>query len=232
MDDTQFSRRCYTAPNDPALVAARGDSLARARRLRRVQALDANLRAAFDALPLPEGLESRILLRQQLALRRERKRWAQVAFGLAASLLLGVGAVLHLGLPLPWQSLEQRVVAHLYHEPHSLEPRPALPLAQVNALLARHGMQASEALGAVYYATDCPIGRRPGPHLVLAGEHKPVTVFILLGEEVPGSLPVADARFEGRIVATPAGSMAIVGERGEPLAPVEGRLRSALRWQL
>jgi hypothetical protein len=232
MDDQEFSRRSYTAPADPALTVARGNSLTRTRTLRRAQQLDAHLRAAFEAAPLPEGLESRILLRQQLALRRERRRWTQAAFGLAASLLLGVGVVLYSGLPLPWQNLEQRVLAHMYHEPHSLEPLPELPLARVNALLGQHGIRADEGLGKVYYATNCPIGKQPGPHLVLAGEHKPVTVFILIGEEVHDSFNVADERFEGRVIAVPAGGMAIVGERGEPLAPVEGRLRSALRWQL
>jgi hypothetical protein len=67
----------------------------------------------------------------------------------------------------------------------------------------------------VRYAGVCDIRRRPGAHLVLAGERGPVTVLLMPDERV-SQRTAARRRPEGVILPVDGGSLAIVGSRGEP----------------
>jgi len=69
----------------------------------------------------------------------------------------------------------------------------------------------------VRYAGICDIRRRPGAHLVLAGERGPVTVLLMPDERVSQRAPLRTGDLEGVVLPVDGGSMAIVGSRGEPL---------------
>jgi hypothetical protein len=58
----------------------------------------------------------------------------------------------------------------------------------------------------------------------------PVTVFFMPGEMADTTMPVASARFNGQIVPTRWGSIAVVGEAGEAVDGLGERLAAAVRW--
>ena len=67
-------------------------------------------------------------------------------------------------------------------------------------------------------------------HLVLPGQVGPVTVFFMPGEMADATVPVDSTRFQGEIVPTAWGSIAVVGETGEALEGLGERLVTAVRW--
>lgn len=85
-------------------------------------------------------------------------------------------------------------------------------------------------LGLIHYAGTCHIRKHDGVHLVMQGEIGPVTVLFMPGEEITRSSDITNGRFRGVIVPTPNGSMAILGEEGEPIQRIEEQLKSSVSW--
>ena len=66
----------------------------------------------------------------------------------------------------------------------------------------------------------------------MPGRMGPVTVFFMPGEMADTMMPVASARFNGEIIATHWGSIAVVGEAGESVDGLGERLAAAVRWRI
>ena len=64
----------------------------------------------------------------------------------------------------------------------------------------------------------------------MPGQMGPITVFFMPGEMTESSMPVSSTRFSGKILPTAWGSIAVVGENGEPLDGLGERLAAAVRW--
>ena len=64
----------------------------------------------------------------------------------------------------------------------------------------------------------------------MPGERGPITVFFMPGEMTASTLPVQSARFSGKVVPASWGSIAVVGEAGEPLDGLAERLASKVDW--
>ncbi len=184
--------------------------------------------AAALRVPTPPELAARVLTQCEALPRRSgmSQHWA-----LAASVLLGVVLSLWFVQPAP-QSLGGSVLQHVYHEISALQRTQTVPLAQAKRLLAQvGGVRLVGEVGTIVYARLCPMREGMGVHWVLQGERGAVTVFFMPKDEVSGRQVVTDGRFEGVIVPVARGSLAIVGEVGEPLAAVESRLLNGLQWQ-
>ena len=174
-------------------------------------------------LPVPTTLAARLVLNQTIHHTRRRRMLASAALALAA---LGVAA----GAWWTWHpvTLEEAVVAHVLEERELLAATgPASP-AEVAGVLRAAGLAPRAEIGEVRYAGVCRIGRHTSGHLVLPGRRGPVTVLLLPQEPVAAARRLERDGFQGMIVPTGRGSMAILGEPGEELAPVERRLRRAL----
>lgn len=226
-----FRRALNALPGtqEPEVVAHRlacGDCDAFARRQ---AAFERTLGEAVK-VPVPEGLASRILVAHTMRLDGERRAQAQRRrFGLvfaAGVTAAAVGSWVALR-PTP---LERAVFAHIDEERSHLGDRRDMSHEQVNRLLEPLGIVVEAGVGRVHYAGTCRIRKHLGAHLVLEGAKGPVTVLLLPAEPVAGSLEIGDADFRGIVVPAGQGSMAIVGERGEPLESIEQRLRRAVRF--
>jgi len=172
------------------------------------------------AVAPPAGLAARVMLKQSFAPRRWVPRLA-----VAATVLMAIAAT---SVTYLWNrplSLEAEVLAHINAEPEALTAQgPAAP-DKLAAVLRALGAHLDSAPGAVRYAGVCDIRRRPGAHLVLAGVRGPITVLLLPEERVPQRMTLRDANLEGVVLPVDGGSLAIVGNHGEPLDALESRLR-------
>jgi len=181
------------------------------------------------AIEPPSGLASRILLKQSFSDDKRNRRQSYVVYTLAASLLLAIGVSFGV-LQHQGHSLDEAVIAYIVND---LEPRRSelgIQSNELQQLFGSVGMKVSSNLGAVNYAQRCNIRDQVSLHLVLAGSKGPVTVIVMPEDTIENTIPIEHAYFKGVIVPCPRGSMAIVGEPGEPLEEVETRVRSAVTW--
>gem|GEM_PF-1086101 len=150
----------------------------------------------------------------------------------AASVLLIVGAsfMVNRVAPVPTQSLEQVVLSHIEAEPKMLTLASFVPDDVAKARLLDFGIEMKRPMGKVSHIELCDIGETQGVHIVMEGEKGPVTLLFL------PTIPSQTTRFfsEGRWVGYTApageGTLAIVGEVGEPLEEIDSSVRDAIKW--
>jgi hypothetical protein len=226
MNCLEFRHACLTEPDDQDNEFHAHAETCRACQVffEEQQQMEARLRRALAVEP-PAGLAARVMLKQSFAPRRWAPRLAVAATVLMA---IAVTSVTYLwNRPLP---IEVEVLAHIHAEPEVFAAPGPAATDKLAAVLRALGAQLDNLPGDVRYAGICDIRGRPGAHFVLAGERGPITVLLLPQERVPQRMTVGDANFEGVVLpAGSSGSLAIVGNRGEPLDALERRLRVHFR---
>jgi hypothetical protein len=201
---------------------------------RSLRADEAKLHEALTVAP-PAELAERIQLAisfGEVKKRRPQRPWLSIAAaGLLAVAAGTLGWLTYFHKPYEDLSLERSVLNHVQDEArHLYDPGPALA-SEINGVFERFGAKVSEqALGDVNFAGICMMRRNRGVHLVLRGEMGPVTVFFMPGEKTRKPMALDSERFAGMIEPTDWGSIAVVGEQGEPLMPVLERVRQAVTW--
>ena len=195
----------------------------RERLLRFEERLTRALRVDADVTPLRA---------QVPPLRRRRNGWLAMAASLVVALLVGT-----LWLGAPHTSLAADVVAHMAGEPLAWArtdvPVPAADLAPV---LAEAHMRLRPDAGMVSYAQSCLFRGHHVPHLVVQTDMGPVTVMVLVHENVAAARMFDEGGYRGTIVPLPDrhGSIAVLvkGDEGD-LAQVESvaaRVKAAIVW--
>lgn len=214
MDFSEFKRLLGADPRsrDEALLRARDSTPEFSAAAAEAERFEVRLERAL-ALPVPAGLleslDAEALARSSAA---GRKRWWPMA--LAAGVLLAVAAAgLNWRSEPRWDSVEQYVIDHYYHDGLKLlaEPGAATP-AGVQAMFAALDMQAAPALadviGVIKYCIT-PDGK--GIHMVLETGGGPITVIYMPGTSAEDREAFA---FDGQhviLVRLQYGSAAIVG---------------------
>lgn len=177
---------------------------------------------------VPEGLASRILLRQRMESRRDTLRrnglWA-----IAATFILSLGLAIYFPQTAPL-SLEASVLAHVEDEQRHMQAHDNVNFDTVNQRMRKYGMQLKKPVATVNFAMSCPMRHTRGFHMVFQGDHGPVTVLVMPGDFIAQRKQVADQRFQGVVMPTQNGSMAIVAENAQDLASMEQRLQGALQF--
>jgi hypothetical protein len=186
--------------------------------------LEARLQNVMQ-VDVPDGLASRILLRQSVEHKRAgRMKWSY--FAVAASIIFaGVLTVFLQTTPVFEQPIEQLALQHVYAEEKHLADRNNIPLAELNSVLQVANVQFREQNSTIHYAGKCDIRNDAGAHVVMAGEQGPVTLLFIPGEHVSVRQQLDDAHY--KVVVTPikSGSLAIIGDRAESLLRLEQQLR-------
>jgi len=189
---------------------------------------------------VPDGLSSRILLRQRLTSphltsphltsqqQHNRRRNGWLAF--AASLILGLAVLLGVEHQIAEPSLEQAVLRHVNDELHHLKDNYDLDLAKLNRVLGDYGSKVESLSNRrINYAGACQMRRLRGAHLVIDGEQGPITVLLMPSEFVDAHKPIKDKRFQGVITPVENGSLAILGEDPKEVERLERNFVSQLR---
>jgi hypothetical protein len=197
-----------------------------------IEQLDRALSLAL-AVPVPEGLAHRVVLRAGSG-----PRWPRFGLALAAGVaLLAIGVALGARWargPASFDpaTLANDVMAHAHHEPESWTPMlQPVALARLRGVLERSEIELLDQarLGPVSYATTCRFRGRDVPHLTVQSVAGPAMVLLLPQQRLAQELPLAEDGLRGVIVPVGAGSIAIVAADPAAVAAVRQRLTSAVR---
>ncbi len=192
---------------------------------------ESNLNRA-SKIEVPEGLASRILLRQRLLTGQHRRQ--RIGRAMAAIFLLGFLGVLSGFLAKGWydfgsDTLEQIVLQHVNDELYHLGDRENLSIQQLNSVLKDHGNKIQALPGrTINYAGACPIRNNQGAHVIVDSASGPITVLFMPGEFVGQRSHVNDERFHGVIIPTEQGSMAIIAEDPQQIEQLERELAAQI----
>jgi hypothetical protein len=198
---------------DPAVAAHRLACRGCADFSRELEGLDRRLAAAL-AVPLPEGLAHRVVLRATAETVPPATRWALAAA--AAFAFVVAGAVWFAPALRQHQgeaALAAAVIAHAQHEPASWGPgvEPVSSVSLRNVLARGEVALLDEArLGVVSYATVCPLHGRQVPHLTVQSVAGPAMVLLLPDEPLARERPLDEDGLRGVLVPVGRGSIAIV----------------------
>jgi hypothetical protein len=182
----------------------------------------------IDAQVVPMSAQ---VLRRPAWRNGRRNGWLAMAASLVVALLVGT-----LWLGVPHASLAADVVAHMAGEPEAwaLTDVP-VPSADLAPVLAEAHMRLRPDAGMVSYAQSCLFRGHHVPHLVVQTDMGPVTVMVLVHENVAAARMFDEGGYRGTIVPVQGhGSIAVLvkGEEGD-LAQVErvaARVKDAIVW--
>jgi hypothetical protein len=184
----------------------------------------------IDAHVLPQSTQ----VLQKRVRRDDRVRrngWLAMAASLVVALLIGT-----LWLGAPHASLAADVVAHMAGEPEAWTRTDVpVPSADLASVLADAHLRLRPDAGMVSYAQSCLFRGHHVPHLVVQTDMGPVTVMVLVHENVAAARMFNEGGYRGTIVPVPGhGSIAVLikGEEGD-LAQVESvaaRVKDAIVW--
>lgn len=154
--------------------------------------------------------------------------WFAVAATVVVATLLGVRM---LGTDIQYDSLADEIVAHLDHEPYSLEVTD-VPVSdqRLAAVVPANVATMDHSAGLITYARTCVINGRKVPHLVIQGERGPVTVLLLPEERISDAQELMGDNINGVLLPVGSGSIAIIGERDEPLQKIQEELVRSAAW--
>lgn len=165
-----------------------------------------------------------------LPVRRRSK--APIWFALAATVVLGLSIALRMS-PMfeEYETLADEVLAHLDHEPGALRVTevPVTDRRLKRAVPASLAVFDREAT-LITYANPCIINGKRVPHLVIQGQHGPVTILLMPEEKVDETTPLDGNAVHGVILPVGDGSIAIIGPREEILEPIQENVRASLTW--
>jgi len=229
MECMEFRRLCGGDPGnrEAAYLSHRLACRACAAFVEEVISMDRLLQRAM-AVELPAGMVDRIVA--DVTMRSAyRQRWV----ALAASMVIAVGAVVGVIRYDSGAVLADEVVEHLFHEPDLLIPVDStVTQARLTAVVDRAGAELTGGVGDVSYAGLCYFRGRLVAHLVIRGEHGPVTILLLPDESVTVATPIDEAGYHGTILPLEHGSIAVIAEDGESTGAVEQRAVQVVRWQI
>ena len=166
------------------------------------------------------------------ALPARKRSMAPVWFAIAATVVLATSISVRMsGVFESHDSLAAEVLAHIDHEPGALRATNAVvsddQLARaVPALLATY--ERGESL--ITYAQPCVINGNTVPHLVVQGQYGPITILLMPDEKIAEATTLDGENVKGIIIPVGDGSIAIVGDRNEPLEAIKKNVVNSVTW--
>ncbi len=204
-----------------------------------MQALDVRISAALEIdvpeLTMPElpsisDGERVVDLASRRAIRWTTPAWV----GLAASVVLAtVIGVRFVNTGEDYRTLAEQVVAHLDYEPEALTVTDvAVSDDRLYSVVRPAIATLDRNLGLISYAMSCKINGREVPHLVVQGERGPVTILLMPHEMIDMAIQLDGQSIEGVILPVGNGSIAIIGERDEPIDQLRTRVTENVKWSI
>lgn len=195
-------------------------------------------------VPVPEGLEERILLKHTLSEAQSKKvandtRWWPTLSAFVASVAI-IALTLTLGLhhqPKPSDplALEVAVVSHvLKHE--KMQPnillKQSLPQTQqqIQQLFAQVGARLNQSTDFMSYAGPCEVAGHKGLHIVIQEMEAPVNIVVLPGERLVAMKSFEKEGLMGEMIPVEGGVVAIVGQNAQQLALAQMHFFKAVKF--
>jgi anti-sigma factor RsiW len=153
-------------------------------------------------------------------------------FALAATVVLAASISVRMtGVFQSYETLGEEVLAHIEHEPAALRVTAApVPDGRLQRVVSAEYAVFDRDAALITYANPCKIDGKPAPHLVIQGEHGPVTVLLMPEHQVTEETLLAGEGMRGVIVPVGNGSIAIVGDSRERLDPIRQNVMNSITW--
>ncbi|MCG9696286.1 DUF3379 family protein [Shewanella sp. Isolate11] len=232
MDELTFRREAYANPHNQQaeFLAAMQASDQRVTFVNDLKQLDKQLEAAMK-VELPEGLEAKLLLNQQLHRHQQQRRKIGFVVTLAASIafIAGIGFSL---LRLSPVDLGQHALAHVYHEVKAMQSEQNISFNSINTQLASlsglNHAHFTQQPGRVLYSSYCDFQGVRSLHLVMQTEQGKVSVFIVPKEQRMTLAPsFADKRYQGMGFNADNAYLVLVAENKNELSDVKEEIKQA-----
>jgi hypothetical protein len=130
-------------------------------------------------------------------------------------------------------ALVTEVLDHWHLEPDSwVKTSTPVPSSLVEEVTSGRAQVRVSRLGLVSYANLCYVHGQWVPHLVVQGTEGPIMVLLLPRQHLDRDLPLAlpAEGLKGVLVPFGKGSIALLGEDGEPIEALRERMPGAVRW--
>lgn len=199
-----------------------------------VAALETRMKAALEIgvpdLRMPElpDIAADNVVQMQARRIMNKPAW----FAVAATVVLAVFVGIRMSpVNNDFGTLEEQVLAHIDHEPGALvvSDTPVTDRGLARAV-PRQVASMNHDAGLITYAQSCVINGQTIPHLVIQGERGPVTILLMPDEFVETARVVDGESIHGVILPVGNGSVAIVGERDEPLDGIKKNVLDSVNW--
>ncbi|MCW8877110.1 MAG: DUF3379 domain-containing protein [Kangiellaceae bacterium] len=166
---------------------------------------DRQLKRALN-VPVPEGLEERIILNN--ATQQRSSRFSYFAIAASITLVLSLGLFLPLG---PSGTLSAQALEHVHHEEKYLTLDNQVTTEQLQARLDKMGFKLAQLPKEVILATRCGLGGEDSMHIIAEIDGKPVTLFITKLTE-PGTVEFNDNFLVGKMRAGLNANLIVIAE--------------------
>ena len=184
-----------------------------------------------DLPPIGKDDENVVNLPFRRAANISTPAWIGIAASFALAAIIGMQFVGN--GPANDQQLAAAVLAHLDHEPGALlVTNVSVSDEQFARVMNPTVGTMDRDVGLVSYARTCIINGMSIPHLVIQGEHGPVTLLLLPNEMVSSPVSLAGESVNGVILPHGNGSIAIIGEREERIQDLEQRVVDSVEWSI
>jgi hypothetical protein len=161
-----------------------------------------------------------------------RKLSSPVWIAMAATVVLAAFVGFRMiGGGVEYPTLADELLAHIDHEHNSLVvTNVAISDERLTSVVPGDIARLDHSAGLITYAQSCVIGGHSVPHLVIQGEHGPVTILLMPDEMVSGPQRITGESVNGVILPVGDGSIAIFGEREESLDRIEKEVLDSVTW--
>ncbi len=179
---------------------------------------------AVPELPVVENVVS-------LPARRRLSTPTWVAMAATVLLALFIGVRFAGDDRVVYESLADEVLAHISHEPTALRvTNVAVSDDHLREIVPANIAEMDANVGLITFAQTCPINGNEVPHLVIQGEHGPVTIMLLPDEMVSEAVLLNNDDSQGVILPVGDGSVAIIGAREEKLDEIQKQILQSVMW--
>ena len=128
-------------------------------------------------------------------------------------------------------TLAEQVLAHVDHEPNALVPTSTpVDADRLERVVPADIAAMNQMAGLITYAQSCSINGKEVPHLVIQGEHGPVTILLMPHESVAEATTLEGNTIHGVILPVGEGSIAIVGASDEQLGNIQKNVLNSVAW--
>lgn len=128
-------------------------------------------------------------------------------------------------------TLGEQVLAHVDHERGALKVTSTPVSSRRLERAVPEGVATmNHDVGLITYAQSCVINGKTVPHLVIQGEHGPITILLMPDEKLAESQSLDGVSVRGVILPVGDGSIAIIGDREEPLDRVQQIIVDSVNW--
>ena len=124
------------------------------------------------------------------------------------------------------------MLAHVTHAPSALQATDKkVSDDHLHEVVPATIAELDHSSGLITFAETCPIRGYDVPHLVIQGEHGPITIRLLPNEKISEAITLNDENSHGVILPVGDGSIAIVGSREEKLEEVQKQILQSVTWE-